>query len=129
MSYLSANYHSKFPIIKKTKDPSADSLILTCKLFFQSMGYPKETCLTLVVISFQKNLGFCKSLNVEQALSSSYHHQSNGQVEACIKFVRCTLKKCFDSRSDLHIPLLQIRMMPLGLGLPSPATMLFKCLI
>ena len=61
---------------------------------------------------------------MEQAISSSYHHQSNGQVEACIKFVKCTLKKCFDSRSDPHIALLQIQMMPLGQGLPSPATML-----
>ena len=50
---------------------------------------------------------FCKSLNIEQAFSS-YHHQSNGQVEVCIKFVKSTLKKCFDSRSDPHIALLQI---------------------
>ena len=70
---------------------------------------------------------FCKSLNIEQAFSSSDHHQSNGQVEACIKFVKCTLKKWFDSRSDLHIALLQIQMTPLGQGLPSPATMLFNC--
>ena len=68
---------------------------------------------------------FWKSLNMEQAVSLSYHHQSNGQVEACIKFVKCTLKKCFDSRGDPHITLLQIHMTPLGPRLPSPATMLF----
>ena len=56
---------------------------------------------------------------------SSYH----GQVEACIKFVKCTLKKCFDSRSDLHIALLQIQMTPLGQGLASHTTMLFNHLI
>ena len=33
---------------------------------------------------------FCKSLNVEQAAAASYHHQDNGQVEVCIKF----LKEC-----------------------------------
>ena len=64
---------------------------------------------------------FCKSLNIEQPVSSSYHHQSNGQVEACIKFVKHTMKKSFDSRTDTHIALLQ--------GLPSSATMLFRCLI
>ena len=70
---------------------------------------------------------FCKILNIEQAFSSSYHHQSNWQVEACIKFVQCKLKKCFDSRGDQHIALLQIWMIPLGHGLPSPATTLFNC--
>ena len=57
---------------------------------------------------------FCKSLNIEQAFSSSYHHQSNGQVEAFIKFVKCTLKKCFDSKGDPHIVLLQTGMTLLG---------------
>ena len=70
---------------------------------------------------------FCKSLNIEHAFLSSYHHQSNGQVETCIKFVKCTLKKCCESRSDTHIALLQIQMTPLGQGLPSPATVLFNC--
>ena len=70
---------------------------------------------------------FCKTLNIKQAFLSSYHHQSNGQVEVCIKFVKYTLKKCFDSMLDPHIALLQICMTPLGQGLPSPAAMLFNC--
>ena len=28
------DYHSKFPIVKKTKDLSADNLILACKIIF-----------------------------------------------------------------------------------------------
>ena len=43
---------------------------------------------------------FCRSLNIEQAFSLSYHHQSYGQVEACIKVVKHALKKCFDSKGD-----------------------------
>ena len=31
---------------------------------------------------------FCKELNIECAVSSSYHHQSNGQMEAFIKFIK-----------------------------------------
>ena len=27
---------------------------------------------------------FCRSLNIEQAFLSLFHHQGNGQVEACI---------------------------------------------
>ena len=39
------------------------------------------------------------------------------------------MKKCFDSRGDVHIALLQVRTTPLGQGLPSPATLLFNCLV
>ena len=40
-----------------------------------------------------------------------------------------TLKKCFYSRVDPYVALLQICMTALGQGLPSPSTMLFNCLI
>ena len=36
------DYHSKFPIIKKAEDLSADSLILTCKVVFAKYGMPKK---------------------------------------------------------------------------------------
>ena len=68
---------------------------------------------------------FCKSINVEQTVSSAYHHQSNRQVEACIKFIKHTFKKCAESGRDKNIALLQIRTMPIGQGLPSPATLMF----
>ena len=103
------DYHSKFPIIKKTKDLSADSLIVTCKISFAEYGIPKKIMSNsggnFISDKFKT---FCKNLNIEQAFSSSYHHQSNGQVEAYIIFAKHTLKKCFDSRSDLYIGLLQI---------------------
>ena len=57
-------------------------------------------------------------------MSSSY--QSNGQVEACIKFIKQSIEKCIDTRSDIHIALLQIRSTPLGSGLPNPAMLLFN---
>ena len=69
---------------------------------------------------------FCKSIKVEQAISSVYHDQSNGQVKACIKFIKCTFKKCTDSGRDINMALLQIHMMPLGQGLLSLATLMFN---
>ena len=51
------------------------------------------------------------------------------KVEACIKFVTCTLKKCFDTQGDPHTALLQIWMTALGPGLPNLATILFNHLI
>ena len=77
----------------------------------------------------EKFKNFCNSLNIEQTISSSYNHQSSGQVEACIKFIKCSIKKCVDSSSHIHIALLQIRSTPLGQGLPSPVTLLFNCLV
>ena len=68
---------------------------------------------------------FCKSINVEQAVSYAYHHQSNGQVEACIKSIKCMFKNCANSDKDINMALLQIHTTPLGQGLPSPATLMF----
>ena len=65
-------------------------------------------------------------MNIEQVTSSSYQYQSNSQVEACIKFIKCTMKKCIETNDDIHIALLQIRATPLEPGLPSPAMLLFN---
>ena len=87
------DYHRKFPIVKNTKDLSADSLILVCKIIFADFCVPKKI-MSDSGSSFisDKFKTFCRNLNIEEAFSSSYHHQSNGQVEACIKFVKHTLK-------------------------------------
>ena len=57
---------------------------------------------------------FCSSLKIEKAVLSTYHHQSNGQVKACIKFIKCTFNKCADSSGDMNMALLQIHTTPLG---------------
>ena len=36
------DFHKKFPVIRKIKDVSADSLIVTCKIMFLEYGLPKE---------------------------------------------------------------------------------------
>ena len=73
---------------------SAESHTATIKVIFVEDGIPhrlmSDTGSNFVSEKFRS---FCGSLNIEQAVSSSYHHQSNGQVEACIKFIKCTIKK------------------------------------
>ena len=68
-----------FPIIKKTEGLSADSILLACKIIFSEYGIPKS------IISdagrnfiSEKFKNFCRTFNIEQAISLSYHHQSNG---------------------------------------------------
>ena len=68
----------------------------------------------------------CKSINVEQAVSLAYHHQTNRQVDACIKFIKCTFKKCVESGRYKNIALLHICTMPIGQGLQSLATLMFN---
>ena len=75
----------------------------------------------------EKFKNFCSRLNIKEAVSSAYHHQSNRQVKACITFIKCTIKKCVDSGGNIHMALLQICTTPLGQGLLSLATLLFNC--
>ena len=62
------DYHSKFPIVKKTEGLSADSLILMCKIIVAEYGIPKKILSdsggNFISDKFKT---FCKSLNIEQA--------------------------------------------------------------
>ena len=73
------------------EDFSPDNLIQTCKIIFLVYSIPQKIMSdaggNFISETFEK---FCKRLNIEHAASS--YHQSNGQVEACIKCVKCTKK-------------------------------------
>ena len=121
------DYHSKFPMVKILEGLSAESLIATIKIIFAKYGIPCKVMSNAITYfvsdKFQK---FCNSTSVKQVVSSTYHHQSNGQVKACIKLIKQTFKKCADSGGDINMALLQICTTPLGQGLPSPATLMFN---
>ena len=121
------DYHSKFPIIKRLEGLSAESLITTTKVIFAEYGIPQKL-MSDDGTNFvsEKFWQFSKTINVEQAISSAYHHQRNGQVKACIKFIKHTFKKCADSGGDINMALLQIYTTPLGQGLLSLATLMFN---
>ena len=75
--------------------------------FFPEYGLPKRIIPFAGGNLVSENVKeFCKKVNIEQAVSSSYHHQSNGQVDACIKLLKQMLKKCIDTNDDPHITLL-----------------------
>ena len=121
------DYNSKFPVIKRLEGLSADNLINVVKTIFAEYGIPRKLMLDVGTNFVSDNFHqFCKSLNIEQATSSAYHHQSNGQVEACIKFIKHTFKKCTDTGNDLYMALLQIQMTLLGYGLLSLAMIMFN---
>ena len=121
------DYHSKFPVIKRLEGLTAESLITTTKVIFAKYGIsPKQMSDTGTNFISDKFQQFCKSINVKQVILLVYHHQSNGQVEAYIKFVKHTFKKCANSSGDTNMALLQICTTLLGQGLLSLATLLFN---
>ena len=87
------DYHSKFPVVERMEGLSTENLIATAKVIFAEYGIPcklmSDAGTNFVSDKFRK---FCSSLNIEQAVSSANHHQSNRQVEACIKFIKHTFK-------------------------------------
>ena len=111
------DYNSKFPIIRKLQGLSAEHLINAVSAIFAKYGI-QQKLMSDAGTNFvsEKFRHFCKSINVEQAVSSAYHHQSNGQVEACIKFIKRTFKKCAESGRDKNIALLQICTTPAKSG-------------
>ena len=121
------DYHSKFPVVKRLEGLSAENLIPTVKVIFTEYGIPwklmSNTGTNFVSDKFSK---FCNSINVEQAVSSVYHHQSNGQVEVCIKFIKQMFKKCADSGGDINMALLQNSYNSIGPRLGELATLMFN---
>ena len=78
----------------KDRRPIPYRIILACKVISSEYGLPKkimsDTGSNLVSDKVKQ---FCKILNIEQATSFLYHHQSKEQVEVCTKLIRHTIKK------------------------------------
>ena len=83
------DYNSKFPIVRKLQGLLSEHLINAVSAIFAKYG---------ILLKLMSDVGknfvsekfrhFCKSINIEQAVLSAYHHQSNGQVKSCIKFIK-----------------------------------------
>ena len=82
------DYYIKFLIVKKVAGLSADDLVHTTKLIFAEFGLTKKI-ISEEGMNFTSEIfkEFYRKMNIEQSIPSCYHHQSNGQVEACIKIV------------------------------------------
>ena len=120
---LTPKFHMNYSSLEQVLFEKLHNIELSCSIFKVTTLFQfdptKSTLNTLLeyIQELDENIIFrisYKSINIEQVISSAYHHQSNGQVEACIKFIKCTFKKCADSGRDINMALLQIHMTPLG---------------
>ena len=63
---------------------------------FAEFGLPKKivsnASTNFILDKFKQ---FCRQLNTELAITSSYHHESIGQVDADIKLMKHTIKNAF----------------------------------
>ena len=105
---------------------SGEDLIPSTKFLFATFGLPKKfvsgAVKTFVSEWFKE---FCRSLHIDQVMTSPYYHQSHDQVDACIEFVKCKIRKCRQYNIDVNFALLQTRS-TLGTGIPSPAMLLLN---
>ena len=121
------DYNSKFPIVRKLQGLLVEHLINAIAAIFAEYGIPQKLmCDAGTNFVSEKFRHCCRSINVERAVSFVYHHQSNGQIKACIKFIKQMFKKCTESGRNKNIALLQVHTMLLGQGLPSLVTIMFN---
>ena len=81
----------------------------------------------LVQVLFQRSSrDSADAMNIHQAVTSSDNHQSSGQAETGIKFVKCIVKKYFDTHNNKYLVFLQVGLMSIGPGLLSLAVLLFS---
>ena len=99
-------YYSTFLVVKRADGLSADDLVRATKDVFTEFGLPKKLVSDsgMSFISGQlKQFLQVAELRLGD-ITSSYNHQSNGQVEACINFVKYNVKYALTTKmmSILH---------------------------
>ena len=110
--------------MKRADRVLADDLIRAANIMFSEFGLPNKKVLdagtNFLSDQFKQ---FCRQLNIDQAITSSHHYQSNAQ---CSMYKVCQVyhPKCFDKNNDVNLTLLQKILMPIVKGLPSAATLL-----
>ena len=75
------------------QEVAADKQVQMAKMIFLEYGLCKKVIANAGTNFTSETLReFCRLMNIQQSVTPSYHHQSNGSVEACIKFVNCTVE-------------------------------------
>ena len=125
---LIADYHSKFPFIRKIHNTcTSQEVICALKSIFGEHGIPE--CIisdngpqydSYAFRQFARNWGF------NHITSSPRYAQSNGFVEKIIQTLKKTIMKAKDSRTDIEMALLCLRTTRIDHNLPSPAQLLYK---
>ena len=73
-----------------------------CKISFAEQGlFGKLVSDAGTSFVSEKFQDLYRCLDTNHAASSLYNNKSNGQAEACIKFMRRAMKRCFETNADI----------------------------
>ena len=118
-TYVHCRLLQQVPYCEKADSMAANDPVKVANIIFAEFGLPKKF-ISDGDWNFTPNIlrQFCRQKNIKQTITSSYHHQSNGQVEAYIKFTKHAFQKCLDTIIDVNLALFQIRSTPIGADWP-----------
>ena len=89
-----ADYFSKFPYVFPVASTHHFKTITHLRNSLQLKAYPLSSCLTMDLLSTEKNSGsFPMTLTSWHTTSSPHFHQLNGFIEAMVKKVKNAYKK------------------------------------
>ena len=124
-SYLIVvDHYSKFIVVCKVTDHSAEQTIAKFLEIFSEFGVPDElhsdqgTNYTSHLF-----LAFCKGLDIKLSFSSAHHHSGN-PAECSVQIVKNIMKKCKYTNTNWRLGLLEYLCTPLSEKLASPAELL-----
>ena len=120
------DYFSRFPIIRKLNDITANTICNHFNSVFSEYGIPSTIvtdCGTQYTSEQFKNL--CKEKGITVTYSSPYHHQTNGLSERAVNTCKSILKKASEESKCVDTAIWAYRITPLDCYLPSPYELLF----
>ena len=116
--------YSKFIVIRKVTDHSAEQTIAKFLQIFSELGVPDEIRSDRGT-NYTSNLflAFCKGLDIKLSSSCAYHHSGN-PAESSVQIVKNIMKKCKYTNTNWRLGLLEYLCTPLNDKLASPAELL-----
>ena len=113
-------YNSKFPIVERLTALQLMTWLKQPRLYLQNQDSPRKLFQMQEWISQQR----CSDNFADRWIFLlPQEHWSGGSV---YKIYEMHNQKCLATNNDVSLALLQIRSVPTGAGLPSPAMLLFK---
>ena len=113
-SYLiTVDYYSDYFEIDRLPSTTARDIIKALKPHFFRFGSPDyittDNAPNLVSNEFSQ---FAQEWDIQHVTSSPYHSQGNGKAESAVKIAKRMIKKIDETKSDIHLALLDWRSTP-----------------
>ena len=122
---LTADYYSRFPVIRRLSGLTSQPVIGQLKSIFSEYGIPmtvmSDNGPQFASTEFKE---FSRQYRFSHITSSPLYAQANGFIERMVQAIKMAMRKCLASGHDFNLAMLVYRATPLSNTLPSPAEML-----